>query len=135
MKKTDPVPGGGAMKSTKFWLVVIGLLLAAGIIGLFFVQSQQKAGAQVVIDWQGETVETLPLTENRTLRYERDDGQYNIVVIENGAVRVSEASCPDQVCVRHKPTDQTADPIVCLPNDLVVKVMTAGEQSQLDGVS
>ena len=135
MKKTDPVPGGGAMKSTKFWLVIIGLLLAAGIIGLFFVQSQQKAGAQVVIDWQGETVETLPLTENRTLRYERDDGQYNIVVIENGAVRVSEASCPDQVCVRHKPTDQTADPIVCLPNDLVVKVMTAGEQSQLDGVS
>ena len=123
------------MKSTKFWLVVIGLLLAAGIIGLFFVQSQQKAGAQVVIDWQGETVETLPLTENRTLRYERDDGQYNIVVIENGAVRVSEASCPDQVCVRHKPTDQTADPIVCLSNDLVVKVMTAGEQSQLDGVS
>ena len=123
------------MKSTKFWLVIIGLLLAAGIIGLFFVQSQQKAGAQVVIDWQGETVETLPLTEDHTLRYERDDGQYNTIIIENGVVRVSEASCPDQICVRHKPTNQTADPIVCLPNDLVVKVVTPREQSQLDGVS
>ena len=47
-----------------------------------------------------------------------------------------EASCPDQICVRHGPTDQTADPIVCLPNKLVVRVLPPeGEADQLDGVS
>ena len=41
-------------------------------------------------------------------------------------VFMEEASCPDQICVRKGPTNQTADPIVCLPNSLVVEVQAAG---------
>ena len=69
-------------------------------------------------------------------RFDSDNGGYNIVVISGGTVRVSEASCPDQVCVRKGATDQTNDPIACLPNKLVVQVVGGGEQNnQLDGVS
>ena len=56
--------------------------------------------------------------------------------IKDGQVSVTEASCPDKVCVNHGPTDQTADPIVCLPNKLVVRVLAPGDDpNQLDGVS
>ena len=78
---------------------------------------------------------TYSLQQPRTLRYESQDGGYNIVVIADGKVRVSEASCPDQVCVRTGPTDQTASPIACLPNRLVIQVIDNGTSSQLDGVS
>ena len=64
-----------------------------------------------------------------------ENGGRNVVVIENGMVFVSEANCPDQICVKHKPLNQTADPIVCLPNSLVVKVITNETENQLDGVS
>ena len=56
--------------------------------------------------------------------------------IKDGKVSVTEASCPDKVCVNHGSTDQTADPIVCLPNKLVVRVLAPGDDpNQLDGVS
>lgn len=58
-----------------------------------------------------------------------------MVVIQDGTVRVSEADCPDQICVRKGATNQTADPIACLPNGLIVEVIAGEDTSQLDGVS
>ena len=121
-------------KSTRFWLVLLALVAAACLVGLLLVRAQQKPGGMVEIIWDGKTEGVFPLSEDRTLRYETDHG-YNVVVIENGTVRISEASCADQICVRHGPTDQTADPIVCLPNKLIVKVLPPNGEPQLDGVS
>lgn len=119
-------------KSTRRWAVIIGVLLLLCVAGMLFVRLHQDKGAMVQIQQDGEIVATYPLSENRTLRYENGDG-YNIVVIADGTVAVTEASCPDQVCVRHGPTNVTADPIVCLPNRLVVTVLDSGEE--VDGVS
>lgn len=119
--------------STKVWLVILGVVLAAAVIGLFLVRSAQETGAQVVITWNGEVDRTVPLAEDQTLVYEGENGGYNVVRIESGKVSMAEANCPDQVCVRKGATDQTADPIVCLPNSLVVEVK--GQESQLDGVT
>ena len=84
----------------------------------------------------GEVTDTLSLGKNVTRRYESGNGGYNIVEVREGKVSVTEASCPDKVCVNHGPTDQTADPIVCLPNKLVVRVLAPGDDpNQLDGVS
>jgi hypothetical protein len=89
----------------------------------------------VQITQNGTVVGTYPLDQDTTLRVDSDNGGYNLVVIENHTVRVAEASCPDQVCVRHGATDQTADPIACLPNGLVVEVVANPQTSQLDGVT
>ena len=69
-----------------------------------------------------------------TLSLHRQSGAM-VQITQDGQVRVSEASCPDQVCVRTGPTDQTASPIACLPNRLVIQVIDNGTSSQLDGVS
>ena len=123
-------------KSTRFWLLILGVLLLAGILGMVFVHSHRQTGAAVQVIRNGEVTDTLSLGKNVTRRYESGNGGYNIVEIRDGKVSVTEASCPDQICVRHGPTDQTADPIVCLPNKLVVRVLPPeGETGQLDGVS
>ena len=104
----------------------------------FELAAKQKADGvelDVQLTQDGQVVGTYSLQQPRTLRYESQDGGYNIVVIADGKVRVSEASCPDQVCVRTGPTDQTASPIACLPNRLVIQVIDNGTSSQLDGVS
>ena len=124
-----------APKSTKFWLVLIGALLVVAVAGMLVIQSVREEGAQVVITWNGEVEGTYPLDQDETFVFEGENGGRNVVVIENGLVFVSEANCPDQICVNHKPTNQTADPIVCLPNKLVVEVSAPDSENQLDGVS
>ena len=122
-------------KSTKFWVLLIGAVLLVAVMGLFVIQAVREDGAQVVITWNGEVEGTYSLAENRTLVFEGENGGYNVVTIEDGFVFMAEANCPDQICVKHKPLNQTADPIACLPNSLVVNVVTAETENQLDGVS
>ena len=124
-----------APKSTKFWMVLIGGLLLVAVAGLFVIQAVREEGAQVVITWNGQVEGTYPLDEDQTFVFEGESGGYNVVTIEDGFVFMEEANCPDQICVKHKPLNQTADPIVCLPNSLVVKVITNETENQLDGVS
>ena len=122
-------------KSTKFWLLIIGVILVVAVAGLLVIQSVREEGAQVVITWNGEVDGTYSLEEDRTFVFEGENGGYNVVTIEDGFVFMEEANCPDQICVKHKPLNQTADPIVCLPNSLVVEVITNETENQLDGVS
>lgn len=124
-----------APKSTKFWMVLIGALLVVAVAGMLVIQALREEGAQVVITWNGEVEGTYPLDEDQTFFFEGESGGYNVVTIEDGFVFMEEANCPDQICVKHKPLNQTADPIVCLPNSLVVKVITNETENQLDGVS
>ena len=122
-------------KSTKFWLLIIGAVLVVAVAGLLVIQALREEGAQVVITWNGEVDGTYSLDEDRTFVFEGENGGYNVVTIEDGFVFMEEANCPDQICVKHKPLNQTADPIVCLPNSLVVEVITNETENQLDGVS
>ena len=119
----------------KFWLIILGVIAAVCVAGLVFLALNRQPGAMVRITQDGQQVGLYPLDEPRTLRYESDHGGYNVVVIQDGTVRVSEADCPDQICVRKGATNQTADPIACLPNGLIVEVIAGEDTSQLDGVS
>lgn len=124
-----------AGKPLKFWLVLIGLIAALCVAGIVVLSLHRQPGGMVRITQNGQQVGLYSLQESRTLRFESASGGYNVVVIEDGTVRVSQASCPDQICVRKGPTNQTADPIACLPNGLIVEVIAAEGTSQLDGVS
>ena len=124
-----------APKSTKFWMVLIGALLVVAVAGMLVIQALREEGAQVVITWNGQVEGTYPLDEDQTFVFEGESGGYNVVTIEDGFVFMEEANCPDQICVKHKPLNQTADPIVCLPNKLVVEVSAPNSEKQLDGVS
>lgn len=121
------------MKKNAFWLVILGVLASAAIVVTLILPRFQDEGEWARIRQDREVLYLAPLKEDKRLTIDYGDG-YNVVVIENGQVRVDEASCPDQTCVRHKPTSQTGDPIVCLPHRLEVEVLRSGDGG-LDGVS
>ena len=60
-----------------------------------------------------------------------DGSGSNTVLVEPGRVRISEADCPDQVCVNQGWISDGAVPIVCLPHRLIVEIVGAG--GELDG--
>lgn len=122
--------------SPRFFLFFLIILILLCFLALFIQHEHKQVGSVVEVYQNGALVDTLPLDTPCTLRYDSEDGGYNILVIKDGKVRISDADCPDGVCVRKGATNQTADPIVCLPHKLVVEVhSSAGENSSLDGVS
>ena len=59
--------------------------------------------------------------------------EYNLFSCENGEIRMIQSSCPDLICVRHKPVSGTGENIICLPHELVIEIMGA-QENELDGV-
>lgn len=122
------------MKSNRFWYAILGGLAILSLGAFLLIQSAKQTGDRVELYQDGVLIQTLPLDKDATVHITAKNGGENVVTIKDGSVQVTEATCPDQVCVRHGPTHETADPIVCLPNRLVVKVIKEGAAS-LDGVT
>ena len=117
-------------------IVLIAVLLVAAVLVAAGMRIRQmnntKDTANVVVTIDGEVYGTYPLSEDRTERIELPDGSYNILIIADGYADVAEASCPDQICVKHNHIRYSGEAIVCLPNKVVVTV-EGGEDNDIDG--
>ena len=61
---------------------------------------------------------------------------YNVILIQNDQVDVTDADCRDKICVSHVPIGQKNDSIICLPHHLVVSANRKGNQSgNIDAVT
>jgi hypothetical protein len=108
----------------KKWLLVFSLLFISGIaLGLYFRQLTPK-GTYALIKSDGEILEKIEL-DAVTSPYEftviSRHGQ-NTIRVENGRISVVSADCPDKICVQHPPISGSFEPIVCLPNKLVISI-------------
>ena len=106
------------------WLILALLLLALAAWGVLRMTRQKGARAVVTVD--GETVAVLPLDRDVTLTVGEGQGYSNTVEVSGGRVRVSEADCPDRLCVRQGWAAFDGESIVCLPHKLVVTVRGGG---------
>ena len=115
---------------------LIAGLLAAAVAGsaVFIMLQRGRVPAPVArISRDGVLLEEIDLSrvdEPYSLTLEDESGR-NVLSVERGRVRVSEADCPDQVCVKQGWVSNGAVPIVCLPHKLVVELAGTGED--LDG--
>ncbi len=80
------------------------------------------------------TVAELPLHQDIKYEIETDNGISNIVEISNGEARMLSADCPDKICVNHKSISKQNDTIVCLPNKVLITVVSETE-NDVDGVA
>lgn len=104
-------------------ILIAGLLIIAAAFLFVYQGFVKKEGSRVVITVDGREYKTLELWEDTVLVVEGANGGKNHLIIENGAVRMEEASCPDQVCVRQRAISHSGESIICLPNKVVVKVV------------
>ena len=117
-------------------LIFVAILLVAAL-ALFFVMRTLQArdpgtGAQAVVTVEGREIGRYPLKKNGTFPL---NGGTNILVVENGEAWVSEANCPDKVCMGMGKISRNGEFIACLPNRLLVVVEGAAEDSPVDGMT
>ena len=118
-------------KNDVIMIVVIVIIALTVFVGVNYYGEQNTKDAQAVITIDGKEYGSYPLSEDTTVKIELEDGKFNLLVIEDGAASVEEASCPDKICVRHKPIDKTGETLVCLPNKVVVEIEN-GEAAEVD---
>ena len=109
-------------------LILIGGILIVAWIAFVFVQRNQDGGAYVLIRVDGEEVEQYSLSEEGTYPL---NGGTNILHIEGGEAWLTEADCPDHLCVQQGKISKTGQVITCLPNKLTVTVYGAEESVEL----
>ena len=113
-------------------VLVLVLLLVAAAAGIFMLAVRDTGGEAVVLR-DGQEVLRLPLSEDaEEVITEGEDS--NTVVIRDGTASVTQANCPDKVCVHTGEIRYEGQTIVCLPHELVVKI-EGGEEQSVDAVT
>lgn len=108
------------------------LLVCIAVLLVFSLGSGDKSG-YVTVTRDGNAYGRYLLSEDQTVEITDDEKHVtNILVISDGEADMTEADCPDKLCVHQKPIRKAGENIVCLPNRIVVQVERAGEDG-LDG--
>jgi len=115
-------------------VILIGIILVLGIALIVFMNLTKKEGSRVVITVDGAVYDTLDLNKDTSYTIKGKDGTFNTFQIKDGYVDMLEASCPDEICVKHKKIHYSNETIVCLPNKVVLEVMDT-EDSGVDAIS
>ena len=117
-------------KKTKIWIAVLLSVVLLGLLG-FFALSRLGGGTIAVITVDGQEYKRIDLsrvTESYDIEIDTEYG-HNTVHVAPGRMAVTEADCPDGICVAQGAIDRGGVPIVCMPHRLVVKI----EGSGIDG--
>ena len=124
---------GRARMKKKILLFSCSFIGLAGIAAGFYL-THQDTGASVEVTVDGAIYGTYPLDVDKEIPIQKDGKTTNLLVIKDGKADVTEADCPDKLCVHQKAISKTNETIVCLPNKVVVQVIGTGE-SELDSIA
>ena len=112
-------------KKTTVWIVFFAVLCIIAVSVFLLFQRMHTGGTIAHIYVNGESYETIDLNAVAIpyeIKIETEDGEYNIISVKHGEISVSEASCPDQICVNQGWIHDSLIPITCLPNRVVIKI-------------
>ena len=125
------------LRSTRFWLLAFAALILLSSVSMCFMRFS-AGGSVAVITQDGKELQRIDLSKVKnsyTIRVDHPDGGYNIILVEKGRISVTEASCPDKICIRQGKITDSSKPIVCLPNKMMIIIEGAGSSAGADSVS
>ena len=112
-------------------LILLPLLLAAALWAALRLGG--RTGGSVTVRANGAVVAVLPLDRDDRFLWEGEQGT-NLLVIENGTVRMEDADCPDRLCVHQGAVSREGESIVCLPHKLTATVTGGSPAAGEDAV-
>lgn len=109
------------MKKNDYILLALcflaGLILWGG-----FKLTHRRQGSYVTISIDGREYKTLPLSLDTKLTIPGADGGSNQLVVKDGQAAITDADCPDKLCVRQPAILHDGESLICLPHKVIVEV-------------
>lgn len=125
------------MKSNLKWIIFFSLICALCLaVWLYRADSTEEySRAEITLD--GKVIRAVDLSV-LSVPYEFEvrtpEGGYNKITAEKGKIAVTDADCPDKICVKQGYISNGAAPIVCLPHRLSVTI-TDSNENDIDAVA
>ncbi len=113
-------------------ILLLLMLIALGLGLTFASHSEELNGDIAVVSLYGEEYGIYDLNEDQTITIERGS-HVNKIIIKDGFVQMVESTCKNQVCVNQGSISKGYESIVCLPNRIVIEIIS--EEEAYDGIS
>ena len=107
-------------------IILFFLILAFGLAVSWWSLAGNSAGEKAVVTVDGKLYGTYPLSQDQIIQVVQENGHHNDITIKDGQVSMSYSTCRNQVCVNTGAISKTKDSIVCLPNRVVVEIISHG---------
>ena len=108
------------------WLIAVLLLAAIGGIAWNLMMLSAGGQPEAHVYQDGRLIQVVKLRPGYSEQIRLGGVErYNIIMAENGRIRIAEADCPDQICVRTSWVSRAPQQIVCLPYRVVIKIVSA----------
>lgn len=113
------------MLKTRTWIILIAAAAVVLAVLSFVLLTGKKSGTVVQVISDGTVVQEIDLgrvAKEYSFTVDSPYGGHNTVLVQPGRICVSEADCPDQICVSQGWLEDQALPIVCMPHGLIITV-------------
>lgn len=117
----------------KWDILLIATLLILSFIpeGIFYLTGNDASVSRTyaVIQVDGKVYKEIPLSGHHgtdMIPIQTDEG-YNLVVVRDESVGITEADCPDKICISEGFVSKPGATVVCLPHKVLVEVKSAGD--------
>lgn len=112
------------------FLAIAAVVLMMALTAVVFFPREASGPVMAEVYKQGTLIRTLPLEENAAFEI---TGKYtNVITVQDGEVAITASDCPGEDCVHSGAISVSGRSIVCLPNEVEVRVVNA--QSDVDFV-
>ena len=116
-------------------VVLIGALIAVFAVIVLLLMAGKTEGNKVVVSVSGNVIKTFPINKDTTYEIPGAYGGKNYLIIENGEAYLTDATCPDKICIHMGKISMVGQSIICLPNEVVITVEGDGQNRQADTVT
>lgn len=112
---------------------VLCIAIVAMLLFRFFTKPKDDSKTEIVVTIHGDEYGRYSIHEDEIVKIEADYGE-SILEIKDGKAKMLSAGCPDQICVNQSAIHYNHDMIVCMPNEIIVKV-EGGQASDVDVIT
>lgn len=120
------------MKRTWILIVIVLDILLCGIIGSYIVLHRRQPEKIAEIYQNDTLIQRIDLSQVEapyTIVIDGEAGAQNVILVEQDAISMKSATCPDKVCVHQGKISDGILPIVCLPNHIRISIVSEEETS------
>lgn len=134
MKKSEKNISSVKKNKVRNDVILVTVIVIIAVAVLLFINATKVQGDKVVVKINGVETEAYSLSEDTKFEIitGKDNENINVVVIENGKARVTEADCPDGICKDYRPISFVGETIVCLPHKVVIEIVGDSRDAGLD---
>jgi hypothetical protein len=103
------------------------LIVSILTVSLFFLHSTSISNPVVIIQHNNKVIGEYPLNVDKKVYFNGSLGKMGIE-IKNNKVRMIESNCPLHLCMKEGWVDKPSQPIICVPNKVVVYIKSSESQ-------